>query len=122
MYLTPKIPTALLVIVKVKRVEDPPKHAWGYRCKGDVSQVLPCTKFLGGKNAPERHFNKHIYEFLPCSAEEEVVIFNLKSQQHGWIQCITLGHFESLPVVRNIVNLEEREKFYLLLQILEPTV
>ena len=53
-YLTPKVPTALLVIVEMKRVEDPPKHARGYCCKRDVRQVLPCTKFLGGKDAPER--------------------------------------------------------------------
>ena len=109
MYLTPKVTTALLVIVKMKCVEDPPQHAWGNGCKGNVSQVLPCTKFLGGKDAPEGqpgHFNNaQINEFLPCSTKEEVIIFDLQSQQHRWVQCITLGQFESLPVVRDIVNL-----------------
>ena len=53
-YLTPKVTTALFMIVKMKRVEDPPQHPRRNGCKGDVSQVLPCTEFLGGKNAPER--------------------------------------------------------------------
>ena len=54
-YLTPKVSTAFLVIVEMKSVEDPPKHARGNGCKRDISQVLPCTKFLGGKDAPEGH-------------------------------------------------------------------
>ena len=56
-------------------------------------------------------FNAQRNEFLPCSTEEEVVIFDLQTQQHGWVQCITLGHFESLPVVRNIVNLDKERSF-----------
>ena len=61
----------------------------------------------------DKTFNAERNEFLPCSTKEEVVIFDLQSQQHGWVQCITLGQFESLPVVRHIVNLDK--EFYLLL-------
>ena len=67
-YLTPKVTTALFMIVKMKRVEDPPQHPRRNGCKGDVSQVLPCAEFLGGKNAPEsqtRCFDTQIQNKVP---------------------------------------------------------
>ena len=55
-----------------------------------------------------KHGNIEVIKLLiPSSTKEEVIIFNLQSQQHGRVQLVSLGQFESFPVIRNIVNLKK---------------
>ena len=56
-----------------------------------------------------KHGNIEVIKLIiPSSTKEEVIIFNLQSQQHRRVQLVSLGQFESFPVIRNIVNLKKK--------------